>query len=55
LPILGIVLNLYDSKNDEATQTNPELLPKLTGLPVLLLPNGAQPPLEIPPWLNLSS
>ena len=55
LPILGIVLNLYDSKNDEATQTNPELLPKLTGLPVFLLPNGAQPPLEIPLWLNLSS
>ena len=55
LPILGIVLNLYDSKNDEATQTNPGLLPKLTGLPVFLLPNGAQPPLEIPSWLNLSS
>jgi len=53
LPILGIILNLHQTLDDEATRTNPQLIQELTGLPVYLLPSQAQSDPALPLWLNL--
>ena len=53
LPVLGIILNLHEALDDDATRTNPQILQELTGLPVFLLPVQAEPVQELPTWLSL--
>ncbi|NCW26965.1 MAG: dethiobiotin synthase [Verrucomicrobia bacterium] len=51
LPILGIIVNLYQATEDEASRTNPMMIEELTGLPVFLLSPQAQPAARLPSWL----
>ena len=53
LRISGIVVNLHQARDDEATRTNPKLIEELTGLPVFLLPSGASPTDKLPSWLRI--
>jgi len=52
LPVLGIILNLHQALDDDATRTNPPILQELTGLPIFLLPAQAKPVQELPLWLS---
>lgn len=55
LSVLGIVLNLYQAADDEATRTNPDLVGQLTGLPVFLLGSEVKPTEILPPWLMIAA
>lgn len=51
LPVLGIIVNLYQATDDEASRTNPKIIEELTGLPVFLLSPQAQFTTRLPSWL----
>ncbi|NDC79791.1 MAG: dethiobiotin synthase [Verrucomicrobia bacterium] len=53
LKVSGIVVNLHQARDDEATRSNPKLIEELTGLPVFTLASGATPSDKLPSWLRI--
>jgi dethiobiotin synthetase len=53
LRVLGIIVNLHQAADDEATKTNPKIIEELTGLPIFSLSPQAQATTKLPSWLSL--